>query len=129
MDIIWGHYDGSRSEHLLPSVAQIGLSCLDPNKPKHLSLPQIPSRGYGLHLSPRVWNDPGPRLARHVLLPHCSEEMTELPRGKNVAEGYFASLAGAPLVPVMESADLRYRNNGSAFRWVHGPRFRRVLSQ
>jgi hypothetical protein len=41
------------------------------------------------------------RLARHVLLPHCSEELTELPRGKNVAEGYFASLGGAPLVPVM----------------------------
>jgi hypothetical protein len=47
------------------------------------------------------------------LSPHCSEELTELPRGKKVAEGYFASLGGAPLVPVMKSADLRYRNNGS----------------
>jgi hypothetical protein len=38
------------------------------------------------------------------------------PRGRKVDAGYFASLGGAPLVPVMKSADLRYRNNGSAFR-------------
>jgi hypothetical protein len=53
------------------------------------------------------------RLARRGLSPHYSEELTELPRGKNVAE---ASLGGAPLVPVMKSAELRYRNNGSVFR-------------
>ena len=39
------------------------------------------------------------------------------------------SLGGAPLVPVMKPANLRYRDNGSAFRRLHGPRFRRVLDQ
>jgi hypothetical protein len=57
-----------------------------------------------------------PRLASRVLSPHCSEELARLPSGQNVDEGYFASLGGAPLVSVMQSADLRYRNNGSAFR-------------
>jgi hypothetical protein len=43
-------------------------------------------------------------------------KLRSCPRGRNVDEGCFASLGGAPLVPVMKSADLRYRNNGPAFR-------------
>jgi hypothetical protein len=39
------------------------------------------------------------------------------------------SSRGAPLVPVMKPANLRYRDNDSAFRRLHGPRFRRVLDQ
>jgi hypothetical protein len=30
---------------------------------------------------------------------------------------------------VMKSTDLRYRDNGSAFRRLHGSRFRRVLAE
>jgi hypothetical protein len=36
---------------------------------------------------------------------------------------------GAPFVPVMKSTDLRYRDNGSALRRLHGSRFRRVLAE
>ena len=50
-------------------------------------------------------------------------------RDRNVDEDPSSCLGRAPLVPVMKSADLRYRNNGSAFRRLHGPRFRRVLGQ
>jgi hypothetical protein len=34
-----------------------------------------------------------------------------------------------PLVAVVKTANLRNRNDGAEFRWVHGPRFRRVLGQ
>jgi len=85
-----------------------------------VSQSQIPSRRqqarYGLHVSPRAWNDPGPdwRVVSCRLI--AVRNWRGCPPGQNVDEGYFASLGGAPLVSVMKSADLRYRNNGSAFR-------------
>ena len=39
------------------------------------------------------------------------------------------SSGGAPFVPMMKPANLRYRDNGSAFWRLHGPRFRRVLDK
>jgi ABC-type transport system substrate-binding protein len=97
-------------------------------------LPQIPSRRqqvrYGLHVSARAWNDPSPdwrgvscrliavrnwrscppgQQARRGLL----RQSTQLARGRHCTPG---SLRGAPLVPVMKSADWRYRHHGSAFR-------------
>ena len=35
----------------------------------------------------------------------------------------------APLVSMVKTADLRYRNDPSEFPWLHRPRFRRVLAQ
>jgi hypothetical protein len=34
-----------------------------------------------------------------------------------------------PLVPVVKTTNLRYRDHGSEFRRVYGPRLRRVFSQ
>ena len=34
-----------------------------------------------------------------------------------------------PHVAVVKTANLRNRNDGAELRWVHGPRFRRVLGQ
>jgi hypothetical protein len=88
---------------------------------EELSLPQIPSRrqqsragtGCTFRREPGTISSPDWRGVSCRLI---AVRNSGTPRGKNVAEGYFASLGGAPLVPVMKSADLRYRYNGSAFR-------------
>src|SRR6516162_840579 len=66
--------------------------------------------------TPRFAANPGPdwRVVSCRLI--AVRNWRGCPPRQNVGEGYFASLGGAPLVSVMQSADLRYRNNGSAFR-------------
>jgi hypothetical protein len=55
-------------------------------------------------------------------------ELEQLSLSRNSGEDGCVE-AVRPLVPVVETANLRYRNDGSAFRRVHRPRFRRVLGQ
>lgn len=46
--------------------------------------------------------------------------------------GDWGGLIGSgrvPLLPVVKTANLRYRDHGSEFRRVYGPRLRRVYSQ
>ena len=109
---------------------------------RQLCLPQIPSAAGGGRRVPAANQMFGPRFAG-AMEEHEKSTLRLANKGSLVLSGsenrhtcFWIGIARgllrsgcAPLVAVVKTANLRYGNDGSEFRRVHGPRFRRVLGQ